>query len=309
MAVQQYPFDPEGKLTSNIVRDEQHVLTAANGRDFRCVVPKLGPFFAKDLIIKIKSGTAPLVTLTLNQDYYLTHKFLDASRMTGQEIFGSITMLRDDLVGTLVFTQRRILGGDWILSDVQWQEVVANVKNNPRIITWEQVAKVPLQFPVIDHQFNIIDLIGMKETVEALRAIEEAISGMSEGSILMHLQDYNNPHRTTKTHVGLGLVQNYGVASTADMEAGTGNKYVTPGVLKPYVDKIMNTSVKAWNDALMDAIASNRTYTENTRTELLSLIANHKSVLDAAIATSKAEAIAAAKAYTDQKMNEVKALI
>jgi hypothetical protein len=44
-----------------------------------------------------------------------------------------------------------------------------------------------------------------------------------------HIANTSNPHSTTATQVGLGNVQNYGIASQAEAEAGTSNTtYVTP---------------------------------------------------------------------------------
>ena len=44
-----------------------------------------------------------------------------------------------------------------------------------------------------------------------------------------HKNDLNNPHGTTKAQVGLGSLQNYGIATQAEAEAGTvANKYMTP---------------------------------------------------------------------------------
>ena len=44
-----------------------------------------------------------------------------------------------------------------------------------------------------------------------------------------HSGNTSNPHSTTKSQVGLGSVENYGIASQAEAEAGTAtNKYLTP---------------------------------------------------------------------------------
>lgn len=52
-----------------------------------------------------------------------------------------------------------------------------------------------------------------------------------------HKADYNNPHRTTKTQVGLGLVENYGIATTQEVIAAAAtNKYLVPAHLKIYLD-------------------------------------------------------------------------
>jgi len=44
-----------------------------------------------------------------------------------------------------------------------------------------------------------------------------------------HKSDKANPHNVTKAQIGLGNVQNYGIATQAEAEAGTvNNKYMTP---------------------------------------------------------------------------------
>jgi F0F1-type ATP synthase membrane subunit b/b' len=44
-----------------------------------------------------------------------------------------------------------------------------------------------------------------------------------------HVDNKQNPHDTNKTHVGLGLVENYGVATQEEAESGSAtNKYMTP---------------------------------------------------------------------------------
>ena len=56
-----------------------------------------------------------------------------------------------------------------------------------------------------------------------------------------------NPHGTTKTDVGLGSVLNYGIASTAEAQAGTSDtKYVTPLKVAQYAETrgVGNTSVE-----------------------------------------------------------------
>lgn len=50
-----------------------------------------------------------------------------------------------------------------------------------------------------------------------------------ETDLETHKADTTNPHSVTKSQVGLGNVQNYGIATQAEAEAGTANnKYMTP---------------------------------------------------------------------------------
>ena len=57
----------------------------------------------------------------------------------------------------------------------------------------------------------------------------QAIEALANSALNAHLVDYNNPHQVTKAQVGLGSVQNYGLATQAEAEAGSSNtKYMTP---------------------------------------------------------------------------------
>lgn len=60
-----------------------------------------------------------------------------------------------------------------------------------------------------------------------------------------HASRTDNPHGVTKSQVGLGSVQNYGVASQAQAQAGSANNvYMTPLRTKNYVDTRLLNNIK-----------------------------------------------------------------
>lgn len=62
-------------------------------------------------------------------------------------------------------------------------------------------------------------------------ATTAAIAFQVGNALNAHIANVNNPHATTKAQVGLGSVQNYGIASTAMAQAGTDNaSYMTPAL-------------------------------------------------------------------------------
>jgi hypothetical protein len=62
--------------------------------------------------------------------------------------------------------------------------------------------------------------------------VSQAIAAGSGQGLSTHLVDYANPHRVTKTQVGLGNVQNFGVATIQDAVDGTSSElYLTPNVV------------------------------------------------------------------------------
>lgn len=65
-----------------------------------------------------------------------------------------------------------------------------------------------------------------KALVENLNA--DLVGGVEGKTLKDHLGNYNNPHRLTKTSVGLGLVENFGIATEEEARQGNASdKYVT----------------------------------------------------------------------------------
>lgn len=227
-----YPFDPSGLLASNLIDGERQVITPPNWSDFYIVIPEAAPFFREGLrLIHHPSGNI----LTEGVDYYCTHRFHDASLAIAKPVFGSITILNRSLEGVLEL-KYQTLGGEWTLSEQQISDILAEELANPRTTTWEQVVDLPREFPVIDHPWDLVDMVGASSVVEKLDEIAQAIRDNAEGATQSHINDTDNPHQVTKTQVGLGSVANYPPASEAEALDGTlANRYMTPVVTRAVV--------------------------------------------------------------------------
>lgn len=233
------PFDPTGTLASNFIPNETHTLQPMDWKEERFIVPRVGPYFASSLVVSTSDSTIPLVE---GVDYLLTHHFLDASRATGKPIYGSITFL-DVSVGVTVILNYQSLGGEYVINDPALLERILTDTSNPRITTWEYVAEVPAQFPVIDHEFDLVDLVGMSDIKASLSDLSETISNRPNPilTLLTHIENRDNPHGVTKTHVDLGNVQNYPIATELDSEAGLRNdRYMTPLLTKVAITRNNN---------------------------------------------------------------------
>lgn len=198
----QYPFDPTGTLLSNKITGEQHIITPVNYRDYNFFVPRFAPYFANNLTISYKNSLGQSVTLTENVDYYLTHWFISASRACSKPIYGSITLLNNDLNGVMTITYQT-LGGDWNIDDQLIAQILADQINNPRTTSWDSVSEMPYAFPVIDHAWDLVDMVGATEVVDKLDNITNAILDQNSASGLgAHLADFNNPHEVTAAQTG-----------------------------------------------------------------------------------------------------------
>jgi hypothetical protein len=220
-----YPFDPTGVAPSNRVQGERQVLTPGDWKDFFCLIPSAAPYFGQSLVLIHHPSERTLID---GVDYAMTHRFHDASLACGKPIFGSFTLYDQTLTGTIEM-RYQTLGGVWTQNQVQIQTILANRLANPRITTWEQVANIPYQFPVIDHQWNLTDMVGMSQVVAMIQQVALAIQNRQAGGLEDHRTDYNNPHQVTKAQVGLGNVLNCQMANLTEAEQGLlDDRYMSP---------------------------------------------------------------------------------
>jgi hypothetical protein len=223
------PFDPTGTSPLNKVVNEQQVITAVNFRDYHYIIPNLAPFFSDSVVMSFKNPDGSSRTLTEGVDFYYSHSFISASRACAKPIYGSIEFLFSNLAGVLNLTYQSI-GGNWTIDAQTIADILANSLHNPRTTSWEQIVELPVMFPVIDHEWDLVDLVGASEVVDALDQIRDAISsGGNNSGLAAHIADHNNPHQTSAAQVGLGNVANYPIASSSQAQQGTNaTTYMTP---------------------------------------------------------------------------------
>lgn len=195
-----YPFDPTGQAASNLVSGEQKVITAVNGQDYHFIVPTFGPFFADSLTLSFKALDNSVRLLQEGVDYYPTHWFISASRACAKAIYGSISLLDLNLAGVITLSYRT-LGGEWTVDTNVITAILADALHNPRTTAWEEVTEYPATFPVIDHAWNLADMVGMADVLPKLTAIEEAILTANSEGLTAH-KAATNPHNITPHLIG-----------------------------------------------------------------------------------------------------------
>lgn len=239
-----YPFDPTGLAVSNLITETQ-AIESRGTFDHYYVIPRVAPFFAESVKLRLypiganvnnpAGGTLLEEGVHFNFGYHYAY----ASHTIGKPIYGSINFYDRTLRGQLRMEYQTI-GGEWVLDEQAYNELLLNKTFNPRIATWEQVVELPREFPVVDHDFNIDDFVGMTEVVEELDDIQKAILGANEGSLAGHVDNTNNPHNTTKDQVGLGLVDNFPTAASGEATAGVANnRFMTPLRTKQAIDALI----------------------------------------------------------------------
>lgn len=223
-----YPFDPTGTSAANRILNEQHVITAQNFRDYHYVIPNFAPFFEDNFTIKLQYPSGTVRNLVRGIDYYFSNQFLDASRACSRPVFGSISFLDTDTAGILSISYNTV-GGKWNVTAAEITRILAEEMRNPRTTTWEQITNLPERFPVIDHQWDLVDMVGVSPLIAAIDTVRTAIMQTNGGGLAEHVSNYSNPHNVTKLQVGLGDVLNFPVATLQQAQEGTSTAaYMTP---------------------------------------------------------------------------------
>jgi hypothetical protein len=273
--IQTYPFDPTGTKVSNRVSGEQQVFSPSNSADYYFLVPKFAPFFEDSLTILYKGEDGTVRSLDKDVDFYATHKFIGASAACAKPIFGSISFNNLSVNGIVTLGYQTI-GGEWVLDDTGILEVLADKQENPRVTSWDVVANVPKLFPPVDHEWNLVDQVGLKELVASVDNLGQAI--------LTH--QYDNTDMVNATNAALD--------AAAKAQAA--------------VDNLANIAAK-WSliSGVPQAISDIATSGEKDPVAMLAL-ANHLAAMDphSQYATKQylADAIAQAKSDLTTKFTE-----
>lgn len=245
-----YPFDPTGALSSNLISNEQHTISPPDYSDHYFVVPLVAPFFGDSLkVVHYGSGRE----LVEGVDYALAYQFNEATQALAQPVYGALSIYQRDLAGVLELTYQTV-GGVWAINEQTAIELLANALTNPRITTWEQVVETPYKFPVIDHEWDLVDLVGASDLVAAIDRITQAIyddpEGTGEGGAISgHVLDFENPHQVTKAQIGLPFVPDWRPATITDVqEATAGNRFVPPNLIPHAIDALIRGDLNAHID-------------------------------------------------------------
>lgn len=242
-----YPFDPTGESNENLIVKESHIISPPDYTDFYFVVPAVGPFFEHNLVVQHWPSGRILVN---GVDFVLSYKFLGASRATAKPVYGALSIYDREISGVLEVTYQT-LGGPWTINEAKAAELLSNAMNNPRTTTWEQVVELPQSFPVIDHEWDLVDMVGASELKDSIDRITDTLLDQvgGGGSGENHAANRDNPHQVTKAQVGLGSVENYPVASFSEgSDPSVTNRYMTPQRAAQLIDSYLGNVVHAHID-------------------------------------------------------------
>ena len=251
----QLPLDVTGTAPGNRVTGEVHDVGASGNR---AIVPNHGPFYTRNLVVRAGNNPTPL---TPDTHYRAVQLFAEATLEFGAEICALI-VITDETLGNVFSIEYQALGGDYSASVDAIIQMIDALEIDERSVRWGQIIGKPAAFPSAPHLHDLGDVYGFEFIVAALESVRQAIltgDAASHEEIYQyidardqellnsingflsslngHIGNTNNPHNTNKGHVGLGLVQNYPVATTPEAQSGTLNTvYMTALRVREAID-------------------------------------------------------------------------
>lgn len=220
-----YDFDPYAENESNLILQEAHTITAANGADFNFIVPRYAPFFRRGFVCRNKVTG---VTLRPDVDYHFGFRF-DQVIVSGSSlpVYGAIVFV-DRTLSTNIEVDYHTLGGEFAQSETTILQLMANKAQDPRKLQWSAVVDLPTEFPAIAHRHDVDDLTGFSDVIAAINSMSDAQQAgfnKSMQALLEHVADHNNPHHITLADLGIDDLGNLIPATKEQAEGGTDNTY------------------------------------------------------------------------------------
>lgn len=243
-------YDPTGKNPDNLIGSEVHTLKVITGFPYKIITMNNGGFYAKS----IRVYDAKYNRLTLNVDYILTYRYVNAGNAVGMIICSDIVFLDEDRTGE-VFVTAQMVGGDIAYSLTAIADYVAWWKTQPAGYIpseFDYAGNEPIWKPGELEQarweldtfqpFNN-EIYTLGRTVRAdtgtyeqefrdkVDAEYKRFQDMFTNRLTVHVDDKDNPHEDNQAQLGLDQVANYALATIVEAKAALSNElYLTPAL-------------------------------------------------------------------------------
>jgi N-acetylneuraminic acid mutarotase len=125
-----YPLDLTGTAASNRIVDELHVSTEQYIHSHYYIFPQYVSFYKSSLIVKVHNGSS-WVTLTPNVDYIFKAIHLNATRLSGHELYGFIELINPTVNQTVSLTYQTLGGSKQPDVNTLIDKIIDDYKDTP----------------------------------------------------------------------------------------------------------------------------------------------------------------------------------
>lgn len=230
MANLTYAWNPFQERIDCHIPDEDIKVTGDTRREF---VPRAAPFFAKGFVLYRKGSNVPLVP---GIDYIFGHSFDRFMKKYQRNVYGSVILLKDFQVPLQAAYDT--IGAPFVLDEVAYATLIANINNSPRQADWDLITGVPFDFPSDPHEHPAAQTYDYLQMCDYLKNLILAITetGNDELSVKKMLEDHmkdslDRAHNASKDMIGMDLTPNARMATVADIGGNSADALVPLSVV------------------------------------------------------------------------------
>jgi len=179
-----YPFDKTGKASTNLVVGETRTVDHEYRRAW---APEHGMYYGDSLQMWDADTGAKLYPGT---DFLLLYPDPEMTARLGMPVYSLISLVNKSVVS--VRYNYQVVGGDASFSIYAIQQLLNNLQQDNRVVTWDNLWGKPLTFQPTPHLHDVTtDVVGFEYLVLAL---EELARTINQGDVQSHdvLYDYIN---------------------------------------------------------------------------------------------------------------------
>lgn len=242
MAQITYSFNPYNSNSNNRVT-ESFKLTANRN----LYIPRATPFFLNDFELYSNAtinqdGTITGTRLTLGNQAALANPFDVFIKKYQINVLGGVVVPAPN-DGQYVIRYNTV-GGPFVLDEIAYAEMVANIMNHDREAFWEDFVGVPTEWPADPHEhpvnlvYNMYDMMALLRQLITLRTSDP---NTTLALLSKHLEaSLDTAHAADSSMVGLGNVDNFKSSNVNDIAGWSANTFVTMDVLKEVIKRLAN---------------------------------------------------------------------
>lgn len=161
-----YDFDPTGRSSVNLIKNERHTITPENRTPQNVLIPGYAPFFRQSLVVTDMATGLPLqegIDYTVEWPIVSTSDDLEGYT----PVYGGIQFIDEEITGQFEL-QYQTIGGQWALDGVAVAQALANQANDPLTTTFEEIIGKPIKLPPLEHVHAIEDFVGFEDLCNAV---------------------------------------------------------------------------------------------------------------------------------------------
>lgn len=230
-----YTWNPfQDNVANRVTGEEQQ----ADENGAGIIVPRCGPFFSRNVVIKLKeSGRA----LSFEAgDYSFLYPFGAFIERYNRLAYGAI-QIKGVSTPTDFIIEYDTIGGDFVLSDLAYAEAVANQLTAPRTTDWNNIVNLPLTWPADPHQHPASDTMNYGDLMVWMKSYMDAITENPDATWMsrfeQHLEDdLQKAHKADLKMLGVNNLEDWAMAKYPDDQAGNAdNLLVSVGFMKEMI--------------------------------------------------------------------------